>query len=157
MMETLTAHAMFFYYMWSYAGIPITGMFFVFENYSDGYYGHTQDELNSFLSTGQCVYFVTLVILQIANLNSVRNKKMSIFQNGPHKNWKLVLGPVVSVAIAVFVTEVPGIQSLFGTASVPLKHWFLPIPLAIGLLAMDEVRKVVVRTWPKGPIARMAW
>lgn len=157
MMETIIAHSMFFFYMWSYAGIPITGMFFVFENYSDGYYGWSQDELNNFLSTGQCVYFVTLVVLQIANLNSVRNKKMSIFQNGPQKNWKLVLGPIVSIAIAIFVTEVPGIQSLFGTASVPLKHWFLPIPLAIGLLAMDEVRKVVVRTWPKGPVARIAW
>lgn len=157
MMETIVAHSMFFFYMWSYAGIPITGMFFAFENYSDGYYGHSQDDLNNFLNTGQCVYFVTLVILQIANLNSVRNKRMSIFQNGPQRNWKLILGPIVSVAIAVFVTEVPGLQSLFGTASVPLKHWFLPIPLAIGILAMDEVRKLVVRTWPKGPIARLAW
>ena len=156
-METITAHAMFFFYMWSYAGIPIHRMFFVFENYSDGFYGHSQAELTQFLNTGQCVYFVTLVILQIANLNSVRNKRMSILQNGPQNNWKLVLGPIVSVGIAIFVTEVPGLQRLFGTASVPLKHWFLPIPLAIGLLAMDEVRKLIVRTWPKGPVARIAW
>lgn len=156
-METVTAMSMFFYYMWSYAGIPINKMFFAFAHYSDGYFGHTQDELNKFLSTGQCVYFVTLVILQFANLNAVRNKRMSIFQNGPQNNWKLCLGPIISLAIAIFVTEQKGIQNLFGTASVPIKHWLLPIPLAIGLLAMDEIRKLLVRTWPKGPIAKVAW
>ena len=82
---------------------------------------------------------------------------MSIFQNGPQKNWKLILGPIVSLSIAIFVTEVKGIQDLFGTASVPIKHWLLPIPLAIGLLAVDEVRKVLVRVWPKGIVAKIAW
>ena len=45
MLETLTAHAMFFYYIYSHAGIPIHKMFFAFAHYSDGYYGHTQEEL----------------------------------------------------------------------------------------------------------------
>lgn len=157
MMETLTAHCMFFYYIYSAAGIPANKMFFAFAHYSDGYYGHTQAELNKFLNTGQCVYFVTLVILQIFNLNSVRNKQQSIFQNGPQKNWKLCIGPIVSLAIAIFVTEEKGIQNLFGTASVPIKFWMLPIPLGLGILMMDEVRKLVVRTWPKGPIAKIAW
>lgn len=157
MMETLTAHAMFFYYIYSYAGIPVRKMFFVFAKYSDGYYGHTQEELDHFLKTGQCVYFVTLVILQVANLNSVRNKRQSIFQRGPQHNPFLIIGHVVSISIAIFVTEVKGIQNLFGTASVPIKHWMLPIPLAVGLLAMDELRKLVVRTWPRGPLAKVAW
>lgn len=91
------------------------------------------------------------------NLNSTRNKRMSIFQNGPHRNPWLALGPVISLVIAIFVTEEPGMQSLFGTASVPIRFWLIPIPLGLGLLVMDELRKVVVRTWPKGPIARIAW
>lgn len=157
MMETITAHSMFFYYIYTAAGIPINKMFFAFAHFSDGYFGHTQAELNNFLSTGQCVYFVTLVILQCFNLMSVRNKRMSIFQRGPQHNWYLFLGPVVSIAIAIFVTEVKGIQNLFGTAHVPIKFWMLPIPLGLGLLMMDEIRKLLVRTWPKGPIAKIAW
>ncbi|KAL1413747.1 hypothetical protein Q8F55_001529 [Vanrija albida] len=156
-METVTAHSMFFYYIYTAAGIPVNKMFFAFANYSDGYYGHTQDELNKFLNTGQCVYFVTLVILQIANLFSVRNKRMSTFQRGPQSNWWLFAGPIASLIIAIFVTEVPGIQNLFGTASVPIKHWLLPVPLAIGLLAMDELRKLVVRTWPRSVVGKLAW
>jgi sodium/potassium-transporting ATPase subunit alpha len=156
-MEAVVAHAMFFYYMYSVAGIPIGGMFFAFEKYTDGYYGHTQAELNTFLNTGQCVYFVTLVILQFANLNSVRNKRRSIFQNGPQNNKRLIFGPLASLVIAIFVTEVSGIQNLFGTARVPIKFWLLPIPLAIGLLMMDELRKLAARTWPNGFIARISW
>lgn len=156
-METVIAHSMFFYYIYTAAGIPISGMFFVFAKYGEGYYGHSAEQLAHFLCTGQCVYFVTLVILQVFNLNSVRNKRKSIFQRGPQHNKYLILGPIVSIAIAVFVTEVPGIQSLFGTASVPWKFWLLPFPLGVGLLAMDELRKIVVRTWPNGPIARVAW
>jgi sodium/potassium-transporting ATPase subunit alpha len=156
-MEMICAHAMFFYYIYTAAGIPISGMFFVFAKYSDGYYGHNQAELNNFLNTGQCVYFVTLVILQCFNLNSVRNKRKSILQRGPQHNWWVLVGPIFSIAIAIFVTEVPGIQSLFGTASVPIKFWMIPIPLGLGILAMDEIRKLAVRTWPRGPIARIAW
>jgi sodium/potassium-transporting ATPase subunit alpha len=156
-MEAICAHAMFFYYMYKRAGIPVSGMFFAFAHYSDGYYGHTQAELTNFLNTGQCVYFVTLVIMQFANLNSVRNKRQSIFQNGPQHNKWLIAGPLVSLVIAIFVTEEPGLQNLFGTAHVPLEFWFLPIPLAVGLLLMDELRKLAVRTWPQGLIARVAW
>jgi sodium/potassium-transporting ATPase subunit alpha len=52
---------------------------------------------------------------------------------------------------------VPGIQSLFGTASIPLEFWFLPLPLALGILCMDEIRKVLVRSFPRSIFARIAW
>jgi sodium/potassium-transporting ATPase subunit alpha len=55
------------------------------------------------------------------------------------------------------VTEQPGIQRIFGTAKVPLEFWFIPLPLALGILMMDEIRKLVVRTWPKGVLAKIAW
>ncbi len=160
-METVCAHAMFFFYMWKYAGIPASALFLCFENYTDGFYGYTQDELTNFNNTGQCVYFVTLVIMQWGNLLSVRSKKVSLLQAnplwGPRKNLWIPLGMVVALVIAIFVTEEPGMQNLFGTASVPIEFWFLPIPLAVGLMVMDELRKLAVRMWPNGPIARIAW
>ncbi|KAB5526436.1 cation-transporting ATPase pma1 [Coniochaeta sp. 2T2.1] len=160
-METCTAHAMFFLYMWKYAGIPIGELFFLFEGYSDGYRGYTGDELTHFNATGQCVYFVALVVLQWGNILAVRNRRLSIVQADPftkrRRNPWLVLGMAVSLAIAVFVTEVPGIQTLFGTAPVPIEFWVIPIPLALGILCMDEIRKLVVRFFPNGPVAKVAW
>jgi sodium/potassium-transporting ATPase subunit alpha len=160
-METVCAHSMFFYYMYKHAGIPISSLFFAFESYSDGFYGYTQDELTYFNTVGQSVYFVTLVILQWGNILSIRNKRLSILQADPirkkRRNPWIFVGMVISLAIAIFVTKEPGIQSIFGTASIPLEFWFLPLPLALGILMMDEIRKLIVRTWPKGPLAKIAW
>ncbi|KAG6816182.1 hypothetical protein H0H87_008056 [Tephrocybe sp. NHM501043] len=160
-METFTAHSMFFLYMWKYAHIPVRDLFFAFEKYSDGFYGHTAEELAHFNAVGQSVYFVTVVILQWGNLLSVRNKRLSILQADPirpkRRNPWLVVGALIAFVIAIFVTEVPGIQKLFGTASVPLEFWLIPLPLALGILCMDEIRKLAVRTFPKGPIAKISW
>ena len=38
-----------------------------------------------------------------------------------------------------------------------IEHWFLLIPLALGILVMDETRKFLVRTFPKSIFAKMAW
>jgi sodium/potassium-transporting ATPase subunit alpha len=161
-MQTVCAHAMFFLYMWRHAHIPLHALFFAYEGYSDGFYGYTEDELAHFNTTGQSVYFITLVFLQWGNILSVRNKRLSIMQADPffakeRRNLWLLAGAAASLAIAVFVTEEPGIQRIFGTASAPVEFWFLPLPLAVGVLCMDEIRKLVVRVWPGGPVARIAW
>ena len=77
-METICAHAMYFLYYWRYAHIPISALWFAFQGYSGGFYGHTEAELTYFNTVGQCVYFVTLVILQLGNILSTRNKRLSI-------------------------------------------------------------------------------
>lgn len=160
-MQTVCAHSMFFLYMWRHAKIPASALFFAYEKYTDGFYGYSMDELNHFNTVGQCVYFVTLVILQWGNILSIRNKRLSILQADPfrkdRRNPWLAAGILVSLCIAIFVTEVEGIQNLFGTASVPMEFWLIPIPLALGIIVMDEMRKLAVRMWPNGPIARIAW
>ncbi|GAB7355779.1 hypothetical protein MBLNU459_g6461t1 [Dothideomycetes sp. NU459] len=160
-METLCAHSMFFLYMWRHARIPIGDLFFAFEKYSDGFHGYSEAELVYFNTVGQGVYFVTLVLMQWGNLLSVRNKKLSILQADPfrkeRRNPWLLGGMAMSLAIAIFVTMEPGIQSIFGTATVPLEFWFIPLPLALGVLVMDELRKLMVRSFPKGPLAKIAW
>ncbi|KAJ5628181.1 hypothetical protein N7490_010409 [Penicillium lividum] len=160
-METISAHAMFFLYMYKAAGIPFHDLIFAFENYSDGFHGYSQDELDHFNYVGQGVYFVTLVIMQWGNILSVRSKRMSILQADPirpaRRNPWLPLAAVISLVIAIFVTEVPGIQSLFQTASVPIEFWLIPLGLALGVLLADELRKALVRMFPKGPVAWVSW
>lgn len=160
-MEAFSAHAMFFLYMWKTAGIPFKDLVFAFEKFTAGFHGYSQAELTHVNNVGQCVYFVTLVILQWGNILSVRSKRMSILQADPvrpaRRNLWLPLAMLVSLVIAIFVTELPGLQSLFGTASVPIEFWFIPLGLALGVLIIDELRKVLVRLFPKGPVAWLSW
>lgn len=160
-METIIAHSMFFLYMYRHAKMPVSELFFIFEGYSAGYRGYTQEELINFNNTGQCVYFVTLVFLQWGNILAVRNRRLSIFQadpiTKPHRNPWLILSMLISLVIAIFVTEVPGIQNLFDTASVPIEFWLIPIPLGLGILFVDEIRKLVVRKFPGSIVAKIAW
>ncbi|RKU45109.1 hypothetical protein DL546_002528 [Coniochaeta pulveracea] len=160
-LETTIAHAMFFLYLWKYAGMPIHELFFLYEGYTEGFRGYSQDQLTHFNNVGQCVYFVTLVILQWGNVLAVRNRRLSILQADPvtkkRRNPWLVLSMGISLVIAIFVTEVPGLQTLFGTASVPIEFWLIPVPLALGILMMDEIRKLLVRVFPNGPLAKIAW
>ncbi|KAK9371420.1 hypothetical protein V1509DRAFT_29500 [Lipomyces kononenkoae] len=160
-METTCALSMFFLYMYREAGIPFHSLVFAFGKYTNGFYGYTQEELTKFNNVGQCVYFVTLVMLQWGNILSVRNKRMSILQADPvrkkRRNPWLLVAMLISLVIAIFVTEVPGIHSLFNTAPVPMKFWLIPLTLALGILIMDELRKLLVRSFPRGPIAKIAW
>jgi sodium/potassium-transporting ATPase subunit alpha len=157
LLESVIAHAMYFLYYWKYARIPVQELFFLFEGYSEGFHGYTMDELNDINNRGQCVYFVTLVILQWGNVLSVRNRRLSLLQAHPGRNIWLATTMALSLGIAIFVTEVKGIQDLFETTSVPLEFWFIPLPLAVGLLGFDELRKLCVRVWPEGFIAKIAW
>jgi sodium/potassium-transporting ATPase subunit alpha len=160
-METIAAHSMFFLYMYQKAGIPMRDLILLYEGYTEGFYGYTNDELLHFNAVGQSIYFVTLVILQWGNLLSIRNKRLSITQADPirkaHRNLWIPCGALVSFGIAVLVTETPGIQEVFGTAAVPIKHWLIPIALGVGILSIDEIRKLLVRMFPTGPVARFAW
>ncbi|KAK4074670.1 hypothetical protein Purlil1_12889 [Purpureocillium lilacinum] len=111
-METCTAHAMYFLTTGRKLASPSRQLFFLLEGYTEGFHGYTQDELNKFNAVGQCVYFVTLVILQWGNILSVWNRRLNILQAGPFTEKRrspwLLLSMVINLAIAVFVTDRPG-------------------------------------------------
>ena len=62
-----------------------------------------------------------------------------------------------AIVVAFIFLYIPSLQNVIGTTTVPVEHWFLPAAFGLGLLLLDEGRKYCVRTWPKGPLAKMAW
>ena len=173
-MQTICSEGMFFYYMKSATGL---GWYDFVGTYSSGPWGTaenptwgtdpssgralTSDEFTQINYTGQCVTFVTLMILQWGNILSIRNRKLSILQADPirpkRRNLWIFLGMFCSLVVAIIVTEVPWIQTTLLTNSVPIKHWLIPIPLAVGIIAMDEIRKLIVRCFPNSIVAKLAW
>ncbi|KXS15914.1 calcium ATPase [Gonapodya prolifera JEL478] len=143
------------------AGIGIRDLVFAFDKWQDGYLGYSIDELNNFNSVAQCIYYVTMVITQFGVLLSVRTRRNSILSAnplwGPRQNLRLFGAMLVSVLWALAWLYGPGIQFAFGTMPVPVKYWFIPFGFALGILVLDETRKLVVRTFPKSIVAKVAW
>ncbi|KAF8962454.1 hypothetical protein BDZ97DRAFT_1662892 [Flammula alnicola] len=67
------------------------------------------------------------------------------------------MGMAATALIAVANLYGPGLQGVFLTTPIPGKFWGIPITFGLGILIMDELRKLIVRTYPKSIIAKMAW
>lgn len=94
-----------------------------------------------------------MVFMQYGGLLSVRNRRVSILQSnplwGPRRNLVVLMGMIGTALIAVVNLYGHGLQRVFGTAPIPGMFWGIPFSFALGILIMDEIRKLVVRTYPK--------
>ncbi|TFK65892.1 calcium ATPase transmembrane domain M-containing protein [Pluteus cervinus] len=154
------AMSMWFYYM-KLQGLGFRQVILVYNRWEDGYLGFSIDQLNQFVSTGQCVYYVTMVIMQYGGLLAVRNRRVSILNSsplwGPRRNLVVVAGMMGTIVIAVTNLYGPGLERVFATTPIPARFWGIPFTFALGILTMDELRKLTVRTYPKSIVAKIAW
>lgn len=94
-----------------------------------------------------------MVFMQYGGLLSVRNRRVSILQSnplwGPRRNLVVPLGMIGTALIAVVNLSGPGLQDVFGTAPIPGMFWGIPFAFALGILTMDEIRKAIVRAYPR--------
>ncbi|KAL1922281.1 uncharacterized protein VTP21DRAFT_9820 [Calcarisporiella thermophila] len=162
-LEAICSEAMFFTYLKEYTNLGWYDLVFTFGNGIDWSKATvTKEEFNNYhVNVASSITFITLVIIQWGNILSIRNRKLSILQADPirpkRRNLWLFLGMLFSFIVAIIVTEIPWINNLFYTAPVPIKYWLIPFPMALGILLVDEVRKLLVRSFPNGPVAKMAW
>lgn len=156
----LTAMGMWFLYM-SEQGIRFGQLVFAYDRWGDGWAGKSLDQLNAYVSTGQCTYYVAMAICQFGTLFAIRNRSVPILESnpfyGPRKNLVLFAAILGSLLICIITLYVPWIQQVFGTSTIPAKYWFIPFGPAIGIVLIDEIRKTVVRVCPKSLLARIAW
>ncbi|KAG0029644.1 hypothetical protein BGZ81_003571 [Podila clonocystis] len=165
---TFFSEMFFFLYMKEYTGLGFQDLVFTYGDknikplLAAAGRGMDIDTFNSVhVNTGQCITFITLVILQWGNVLSIRNRRLSILQADPirekRRNLWLFVGMLASLLMAIMVTEVPGIQEVMLTRSVPIKYWLLPLPCAVAILLADEMRKLMLRTFPNSIFGYLAW
>jgi sodium/potassium-transporting ATPase subunit alpha len=94
-----------------------------------------------------------MVFIQYGVLLAVRNRRYSMLNSnplwGPRQNIGVPLGMIATAIITIVNLYGPGLQHVFATAPIPGKYWGFPFCFALGILAVDEVRKLIVRTHPK--------
>ena len=103
--------------------------------------------------TCHTAFFVSIVVVQWADLLICKTRKNSLFQQGL-KNYMLNFGLFFETALAAFLSYTPGMDK--GLRMYPLKfNWWLPaIPFSVLIFTYDEVRKFILRRNPGGWIEK---
>merc|ERR1712154_150519 len=99
--------------------------------------------------TCHTAFFVSIVIVQWADLIICKTRKNSVFQQGM-KNHFLNFGLFFETLLAAFLSYTPGMDK--GLRMYPLYfNWWVPaIPFSILIFCYDETRKFLLRRQPPG-------
>merc|ERR1719427_691613 len=99
--------------------------------------------------TCHTAFFVSIVIVQWADLIICKTRMNSVFQQGM-KNYFLNFGLVFETCLAAFLCYTPGMDK--GLRMYPLEFtWWLPaLPFSLLIFCYDETRKLILRSLPKG-------
>ncbi|KAL1460635.1 hypothetical protein WDU94_012600 [Cyamophila willieti] len=99
--------------------------------------------------TCHTAFFVSIVVVQWADLIVCKTRRNSLFHQGM-RNWALNFGLVFETALAAFLSYTPGMDK--GLRMYPLKFtwWLPPLPFMVSIFIYDEVRKFYLRRNPGG-------
>merc|ERR1712117_436299 len=105
--------------------------------------------------TCHTAFFVSIVIVQWADLIICKTRMNSVFQQGM-KNWVMNFGIFFETALAAFLCYTPGMDK--GLRMYPLYfRWWLPaIPFSVLIFVYDETRKFILRS-KRAKIGHGSW
>lgn len=158
MTETLCAMGLAFWHF-ERNGVTFSSLFLSFGNVK----GLSAEVLSELTYQAQSIYFLTLVVMQMfGNLQATRTRKMSVLFRPPignrgSQNYYIFAAMIVSFAFAIFFLRAPFFNDIFLTRSPSWEYYLLPILFGLAMLLLDEVRKLLVRTYPTSLIAKSAW
>ncbi|KAK1878549.1 Sodium/potassium-transporting ATPase subunit alpha-2 [Dissostichus eleginoides] len=94
-------------------------------------------------------FFISIVVVQWADLIICKTRRNSLFQQGM-KNKMLIFGLFFETSLAAFLSYCPGMD--IALRMYPLKPlwWFCAFPYSLLIFIYDEVRKLILRRSPGG-------
>lgn len=103
--------------------------------------------------TCHTAFFVSIVIVQWADLIICKTRRLSLFQQGM-KNHHLTFGLFFETALAAFLCYCPGLDK--GLRMYPLRFtwWLTALPFSLAIFIYDECRKLILRRNPGGFVER---
>ena len=86
-----------------------------------------------------------IVVLQVVNVFLCRSPVRSAFATGFADNPLILWGVALEIVVIVLIAYTPFGNDILGTAPVPPDVWLFILPFAAGMLAIEELRKWIVR------------
>jgi magnesium-transporting ATPase (P-type) len=87
-----------------------------------------------------------VIVMQIVNVFLCRSAMRSAFALPLFGNPLIVWGIALEIALLLAANYLPWANALLGTRPVPIEVWLLLIPFALGIFALEELRKAFVRS-----------
>ncbi|XP_076838201.1 sodium/potassium-transporting ATPase subunit alpha-2 [Brachyhypopomus gauderio] len=99
--------------------------------------------------TCHTAFFVSIVVVQWADLIICKTRRNSVFQQGM-RNKILIFGLFAETALAAFLSYCPGMDVALRMFPLKLFWWFCAMPYSLLIFVYDEVRKLILRRYPGG-------
>ena len=119
---------------------------FFFVLYGAGWvYGQSLATADPLYRQGTTACLSAIVVMQIVNVFNCRSASRSAFSVGFLGNPLIIWGVVLEIALILLIGYTPWGQVLFETAPIAGQAWLFMVPFAVGLFALEELRKLLVR------------
>lgn len=99
--------------------------------------------------TCHSAFFVSIVIVQWADVIICKTRKLSVFQQGM-TNWVLNTGIMFETCLAAFLCYCPGMEVALRVYPLRIWWWFPAMPFSLLIWIYDEIRRYLLRKNPKG-------
>lgn len=103
--------------------------------------------------TCHTAFFVSIVVVQWADLLICKTRRLSIVQQGL-KNHHMTFGLFFETALAAFLTYCPGLDKGLRMQNLRATWWFPAMPFSLAIFVYDESRKFILRRNPGGFVER---
>ncbi|XP_005731898.1 sodium/potassium-transporting ATPase subunit alpha-3b isoform X1 [Pundamilia nyererei] len=103
--------------------------------------------------TCHTAFFVSIVVVQWADLIICKTRRNSVFQQGM-KNKILIFGLFEETALAAFLSYCPGMDVALRMYPLKPTWWFCAFPYSFLIFVYDEARKLILRRNPGGWVER---
>uniref|UniRef100_A0AAY4BGX7 Sodium/potassium-transporting ATPase subunit alpha n=1 Tax=Denticeps clupeoides TaxID=299321 RepID=A0AAY4BGX7_9TELE len=99
-------------------------------------------------------FFVSIVVVQWADLIICKTRRNSVFQQGM-RNKILIFGLFAETALAAFLSYCPGMDVALRMYPLKVSWWFCAFPYSLLIFVYDEIRKFIIRRCPGGELLQL--
>ncbi|XP_045154307.1 sodium/potassium-transporting ATPase subunit alpha-4 [Echinops telfairi] len=99
--------------------------------------------------TCHTAFFVSIVVVQWADLIICKTRRNSVFQQGM-KNKVLLFGILEETVLAAVLSYTPGMAKALRMYPLKITWWFCAVPYSLLIFIYDELRKLTIRQRPGG-------
>lgn len=86
-----------------------------------------------------------IIVLQIVNVFLCRSATRSVFSTGLFGNWLILWGVALEITLLMLINYTSWGNALLGTSPTAESVWLFVMPLAVGMLLLEEARKWLAR------------